>query len=60
MEKSKSKKKVRAEKPPLNVTGQLAMPTRILPWERDLLAVMLEAVDGAAQREEEADHEVSS
>jgi hypothetical protein len=26
MEKSKTKKQQRAEKPPLNVTGQLAMP----------------------------------
>jgi hypothetical protein len=60
MEKSKSKERRRAEKPQLKVTGQLVMPSEILPWERDLLAVMLEAVDGAAQREEEADHEVSS
>ena len=50
MEKSKSKKKRRAEKPSLNVTGQLAMPDNILPWERDLLTLLLEAVDGSAER----------
>lgn len=59
MEKSKSKKKVRAEKPPLNVTGQLAMPRKILRWERDLLAVLLEAVDSSVQRKK-TDIEVSS
>ena len=50
MEKSRSNKKRRADKPPLNVTGQLAMPDNILPWERDLLAVLLEAIDGSAER----------
>jgi len=50
MEKSKSKKKRRAEKPSLNVTGQLVMPANILPWERDLLTLWLEAVDGSAER----------
>jgi hypothetical protein len=50
MEKSKSNKKRRAEKPPLNVTGQLAMPENILPWERDLLTLLLEAVDGSVER----------
>jgi len=50
MERSQSKKKVHAEKPPLNVTGQLAMPRKILRWERDLLAVLLEAVDSSVQR----------
>jgi len=44
MEKSKSKIKRRAEKAPLNVNSRLAMPREILPWERDLLAVLLEAV----------------
>jgi len=42
MEKSKSKQKQRAEKAPLNVTGQPAMPKEILPWERDLLAILIE------------------
>jgi hypothetical protein len=60
MEKSESKKKRRAEKPPLTVTGQLAMPREILPWERDLLAVLLEAVDGSAEQDEQADIEVPS
>ena len=60
MEKSKSKKKIRAEKAPLNVAGQLAMPERLLPWERDLVAVLLEAIDGAQQREEKTDIEVPS
>ena len=60
MEKSENKKKRCAEKPPLSVTGPLAMPTEILPFERDLLAVLLDAVDGAAQREEKADPEVAS
>jgi hypothetical protein len=60
MEKSKSKKKRRAEKPALNVTGQLAMPREILPWERDLLVVLVEAVDGSAEQEEHAYIEVSS
>jgi len=60
MEKSKSKKKRRAEKPPLNVTGQLVIPREILPWERDLLAVLLEAVDGSAGQEEQANIEVPS
>jgi hypothetical protein len=50
MEKSKSKNKRRAEKPSLNVVGQLAMPKAIPPWERELLAVLLEAVDGSVQR----------
>jgi len=60
MEESKSKKKRRAEKEPLNVTGQLAMPERLLPWERDLLAVLIEAVNGSTQQEEKADGGVSS
>jgi len=59
MEKSKSKKKRRAEKPSLNVTGPLAMPREILFWERDLLAVVLEAVDGAVERKK-AEIEVPS
>lgn len=59
MEKSKSKKKRRAEKPPLNVSGQLAIPENILPWERDLLAVLLEAVADSVQHNE-ADIEVPS
>jgi hypothetical protein len=50
MEKSKSKKQRRAEKPPLSVTGQLAIPERLLPWERDLLAILLEAIDGSVRR----------
>ena len=50
MEKSKSKKKRRAEKPPLNVTGQLVIPREILPWERDLIAVLVEAVNGSTQQ----------
>jgi hypothetical protein len=52
MEKSKTKKQQRAEKPPLNVTGQLVMPREILPWERDLLVVLLEAISGSTQQEE--------
>ena len=60
MEKLKSKKKRRAEKTPLNVVGQLAMPEGIPPWERDLLAVLLEAVDGSRPREEKADAGVPS
>jgi hypothetical protein len=50
MENSESKKGRRAEKPALNVTGQLAIPERLLPWERDLLTLLLEAVDGSAER----------
>ena len=50
MEKSKSKTKRRAEKAPLNVNSRLAMPREILPWERDLLAVLLEAVDGSVEQ----------
>ena len=50
MKKSKTKKQRRVEKPPLNVTGQVAVPENILPWERDLLTVLLEAVDGSAER----------
>ena len=60
MEKSKTKKQRRAEKPSLKVTGQLAMPENILPWEHDLLAVLLEAVDGSAEQEEQAYIEVPS
>jgi hypothetical protein len=60
MEKPKLKKKRRTEKPPLNVTGRLAMPEMILPWERDLLAVLLEAVDGSAEQDDKADPEVAS
>jgi len=60
MEKSESKKKRRAEKAPMNVTGQLAMSERLLPWERDLLAVLLEALNGSTQQEEKADAGVSS
>ena len=60
MEKSESKKKRRVERPALNVTGQLAMPREILPWERDLLAVLLEAVDVSAEQDEQADIEVPS
>jgi len=59
MEKSKSKKRRRAEKPPLNVTSQLAMPREILPWERDLLVVLVEAVDGSVQQKK-TDTEVPS
>ena len=59
MEKLKSKKKRRAETPPLNVSGQLAIPENILPWERDLLAVLLEAIEGSAERKE-PDVEVAS
>ena len=50
MEKSKSKKKQRAAEVPLNVTGLLAMPIEVLPWERDLLTLLLEAVNGSAER----------
>jgi len=60
MEKSESKKKQRADKAPLNVTGLLTIPREILPWERDLLAVLREAVDGSAQQEVEANPEVAS
>ncbi len=60
MEKSKPKKKGCAEKAPLNITGQLAMPEKLPPWERNLLAVVLEAVDGSTQQEEKADAGVSS
>lgn len=60
MEKCKSKERRRAENPKLNVTGLLAMPSEILPWERDLLAVLLEAVDGSAKRYDKADPEVVS
>ena len=59
MEESKSKKKRRAEKAPLNVIGQLAMSERPLPWERALLGVLLEAV-ASTQQEEKADGGVSS
>lgn len=59
MEKSKLRKRRRAEKPPLSVTGQLAMPREILPWERDLLAVLLEAIDGSVERKKD-DIEVPS
>ena len=59
MEKSKPKERRRAEKPSLNVTGQLAMPENILPWESDLLAVLLEAIEGSAERKE-PDVEVAS
>jgi len=59
MEKLKSKKKRRAEKTPLNVVGQLAMPREILPWERDLLTVLFEAISGATLHGM-ADAEVSS
>ena len=60
MEKSKTKKKRCASKPPLNVTGSLMMPSEILPWERDLLAVVLEAVEGAKQGDQESSPEVTS
>jgi hypothetical protein len=59
MEKSKTKKQRRADKPSLNVNGRLAMPREILPWERDLLAVLLEAVEGSVQRKK-TDIEVPS
>ena len=51
MEKSKSKERRRAgREPQLKVTSQLAMPKEILPWERDLLAVLLDALDGSVQQ----------
>ena len=50
MHKSKSEPKRRDQRRPLNVASQMAMPEKILPWERDLLAVLLEAVDGSVQR----------
>lgn len=50
MEKKRSKERQKAMKPPLKVTGQLAMPKAIPSWERDLLAVLIEAVDGSVQR----------
>ena len=43
MDKPLRKRGVRAAKPPLEVTGSLTMPSGILPWERDLLAVILAA-----------------
>ena len=57
MEEAKSKKKRRAKRPPLNVVGQLVMPRGIHPWERDLLAVLVEAVDGSMLPEREDDNE---
>ncbi len=60
MEKSKSERKRCAEKQPLNVTGQLAMPSVIRSWERDLLAVLIEAVGGRACQGAQADREVRS
>jgi len=60
MEKSKSKKKRCAEKPPLGVTGPLVMPKEILPWERDLLAVLLDTVNNNVDCEEECTPEVTS
>jgi len=59
MEKSKSKGSRRRKKPPLRVTGSLAMPSEILPWERDLLAVVLEAVADSEQGEQEPTPEVT-
>ena len=43
MDKPLRKRQVRAAKPSLAVTGSLTMPSGILPWERDLLAVILAA-----------------
>ncbi len=60
MEKPKSKKKRRAKKPPLNVTGPLAMPREILAWERDLLAVVLEAFGVSVKQDEQESSEVPS
>ena len=52
MEKSKSKR--RAGKPPLSVTGPLEMPGEILPWERDLLDVLFEAIRGSETGDQES------
>ncbi len=60
MEKSLSKKKRRAKKPHLNVTGPLAMPCEILAWERDLLAVMLEAFEASLKQDQQDGSEVPS
>jgi hypothetical protein len=60
MEKSESRGRRRPKKPSLHVIGPLAMPSEILPWERDLLAVVLEAVEGAEQGEQECTPEVTS
>ena len=59
MEKSRTKKQQRAEKPSLKVTGQLAMFENILPWEHNLLAVLLEAVESSVQQKK-TDIEVPS
>ena len=50
MTKKRSKERQKAKKPTLTVTGRLAMPREILSWELDLLAVVLEAVDGSVER----------
>ena len=60
MEKSESTKQRRADKARLKVTGRLAMPREILTWERDLLAVLIEAVNDSAQQEEKGDAEGAS
>jgi hypothetical protein len=59
MEKSKSTKQRRGAKA-LQVTGHLALPEGLLPWERDLLAALLEAINGSTQQYEKADTGVSS
>ena len=43
-EKSRSKKQSPVGRPLLNMTGLLEMPSDIQSWERNLLAVLLEAV----------------
>jgi len=60
MEKAKLKERWRSKKPPLRVTGPLAMPTKVLPWEYDLLAVVLEAVEDSEQGEQEPTPKVTS
>ena len=60
MEKSKSKGRRCPKKPPLHVIGPLIMPSEILPWEQDLLAVVLEAVEGSEPGMQESTTEVSS
>jgi hypothetical protein len=60
MEKTKLKRRRRAEKPALSVTGPLLMPSETLPWECDLLVVVLEAFKGLEQEEQETKPEATS
>jgi hypothetical protein len=51
MDKATSKRKQRTKQKPLAINGRLTLPAEVLPWERELLAVIVKAVQNAHQED---------